>query len=278
MLSLQVRTVGQMDPEDNALMNVLRFYPTMPNDMRKLAEARELQRIDEPSKGGRAALSLEDNATLDAWIRLPKGTDKERAALAEKLLKWAKIEAGQNIPETAEEKAERLCPGNPGALKENNLAAVWRRTPNTEYNIPFSDKWRNEEWLANLPGWEDAKANAKFFDRIREAKLHKLEGNATDEDKQVLAAYDRPIRSPRHFDLYLRNLLSKTDPVKWEPLKVDKGKGIDEPKELEVWEKYGDPWPFSQSEARRLAMKAKLKPEEFKLLLLLQGKANSGKN
>src|SRR5262249_26246654 len=106
---------------------------------------------------------------------------------------------------------------------------------------------------------------------------------ATLEDVEVRAAYGQTFSNPRQFDLYVRERLNKKEPdkwkAKWKPLIVDENAGIDEPKELVVWKTYGNVWPFSREEARKLSMKdrAKLSRDEFKELIRLRGLANRGK-
>jgi hypothetical protein len=98
---------------DQAKLNILRRFRNepMPDEIRALAEKRELARLKR--QDSRASLSIEDNANLDAWLTYPKDADKDkREKEAAKLKRWGQIERGDNITETAAEKAEREFPGS----------------------------------------------------------------------------------------------------------------------------------------------------------------------
>lgn len=245
--------------EDQAMLNVMRWYADMPADIRALAEKREVARLKRQDV--RAALDIDDNAKLDAWLRLPAGTADARKTLAEKLVKWAKIERGDDIKETVAEKAERLYPGSPAAQKlaikklnggklstqEENLLTVWSKD-----QVPFSDTWRCDEWLAGLKPWQAPADPGKFFDRVRQAKLNQLNGDKTNqaEDTEVLAAYSRFPRNPLAWELYVRSKMAPdADKGGWKKLTAA------EASLLKAWDKYTDVWAASSERGRVLEMK-----------------------
>jgi hypothetical protein len=127
-----------------------------------------------------------------------------------------------------------------------------------------------------LPAWQekddDGKTYAnpqKFFDKVRQAKLHERALLATPEklsaeDTAILAAYREFPRNPRAWELAVRKQMGgKGD---WKVLD-DKEKA-----ELAVWRKVGDVWDPSSHRLRQLLImdRKDMKPDELKELLFLR--------
>ena len=235
----------QFDSRVEAILNVLRFYPDMPDDIRVLAEKREESRIKQ-QPNTRAPLNDDENAKLDAWLRNPKGTDADRNAQAKKFAKWAKLNRGEaNLTETDDEKAEREYPGGSAYVRNLALKKYKGEASADELRylaawvaVPYSDKWRSDEWLAasaGMPGWKSPPAPDpdKFYESVRKAMST---ANPSDNDRAIIKAWEIFSSNPRAWDLSVR---SKT-------------LAADEKKEFAAWFKYPNVWRLGASRAREL--------------------------
>ena len=191
----------QFDSRVEAILNVLRFYPDMPDDIRVLAEKREESRIKQ-QPNTRAPLNDDEKAERE----YPGGS----AYVRNLALKKYKGEASAD---------------------ELRYLAAW-------VAVPYSDKWRSDEWLAasaGMPGWKSPPAPDpdKFYESVRKAMST---ANPSDNDRAIIKAWEIFSSNPRAWDLSVR---SKT-------------LAADEKKEFAAWFKYPNVWRLGASRAREL--------------------------
>jgi hypothetical protein len=231
-----------------AELNMLRWHPQLTDELRKLGIRREVARLgtqDNP-------LSLEDNAKLDAWTSLPRGTRKQRQALAEKLIAWRKVEQG-DMPGDSDivRLAAKVRKGENLSRVDNNRLRAWREHP-------YSKDHRSPEWARAAKGFADDDAVAKWFDEARRIRLKQLNGEAlTREELVKRGAYIAFPDNPRMWELTVRKRLTTTDAKKYPRLTAR------EEAEREAWETFSDVTSGSSERGRELSIKKTLDPKKF---------------
>jgi len=233
--------------EDQAELNVSRWYPVFPEEIKKLAMRREAARLGREKD----VLSVEEGATLDAWIRLPK-TPKEREAFKEKLVAWRKAEQG-DMPGNDEilklAQAARSAKSLSG--EDNNKLRVWRK-------YPYSKDYRSVEWALPAKVFADDDAAAKWFDEARSIELKVLNGKGLSEEESAKrSAYITSSTNPRMWQLTLRKRLCSTDAKNYPPLNKD------EEAERQAWAILPNVLTAASEEGRKLFIEQKLDPSKF---------------